>query len=710
MQDFRFFLRIVSLLTTGPLTSVRYWRYTARMDGAGSIAFEVSATDEQAQYLQNRSEVHAFALLGGEWTEVGAGIVDKITRVTNQDGSVSLQCSGLDLVGEFNTRGVRDLEIGEPSGTTLADALSILNAFAPSDWSLNANSIPPTDFVYTKFDGESMLGALIYIAQKTGTHFYRTSLRQLVFDTDFEDSGITVVKARGNLNDSAVAATVLDRTIDTHELQTKMYGWGSGEDRQSSLSMIASDRTPPAGYTFNAAENWIQNDDAIAEHGIIDFPEVNFKEITTISNTNADYVAASNALFDSVLHALQERSTLDQQVKYDLALSNCQTLLRPLQTVRVLYYDPDQDININDNLYILEATLEWNSSDLHTTGLVVSTHDHWPKGANDNAASRAIQGKVFAGHKQISVNEWQSHKEMLIGDDQADHIGEFPFIFSLAVVQVMQVYFRFKVEQILAAVYTYELADNHTENNSAENTGDTAAGTTESGGGATSGTRSIATVDQQQNVNATTLTIASGAATVTPDSTTGNESAAGDPHTHDFDHGHTITADFTSGANNHYHTGVAHGHTISPNPHDHTTPAHTHTITDVHSHVSPVHEHGLPVLNETAGLVRFPALSTYALSDLEFSVNGGISTPGWDPDVDGWASLDLATDASDGYWQIDITEEVTHPTIPFRPAQASGNNVIEIRCKSGVADNGKSALVSVVLYVRTTIQGIALSV
>lgn len=245
MQDFRFYLRIVSLLTTGPLTSVRHWRYTARMDGAGSIDFEVSAADEQAQYLQNRSEVHAFALLGGVWTEVGAGIVDKITKVTNQDGSVTLRCSGLDLIGELNQKGVRDLEIGEPNGTTLAAALSILNSFAPSGWSLNANGLPPTDFVYTKFDGESMLGALIYMAQKTETHFYRISLRQLEFVTDFDDSGITIVRARGNLNDSAVAATVLDRTIDTHDLQTRMYGWGSGEDRQSSLSMIASDRTPP---------------------------------------------------------------------------------------------------------------------------------------------------------------------------------------------------------------------------------------------------------------------------------------------------------------------------------------------------------------------------------------------------------------------------------------------------------------------------------
>lgn len=716
MQAFRFFLDIVSLVPSGPLTSVRYWRYIARMDGAGSIAFEVSATDPQAEYLTNLSEVHAFALLRDGWTEVGAGIVNNIKRVINQDGTVTLQCSGLDLIGELNTKGVRDLEIGEgdEDGTTLANALSILNAFAPSGWALNANSVPATDFVYTKFDGESMLGALIYIAEKTKMHFYRIPARQLEFTNTFEDSEVTIVKASGDLNENVCTATVLDRTIDTHDLQTRLYGWGSGEDRLSSLTTIATTRVAPAGYTHNASENYIQNDAAVALYGIRDFPERQYKDITLISNTNADYVAASNLLFDSMLADLQRVSTLDQQVKYDLALANCPVLLRPLQTVRVLYHDPVQGIEINDDLYILESTLEWNSNDLATTGLVVSTHSYWPKGANDNAAERAIQGKVFAGHKQISVNEWQSHKEMVIGDNQTDHVGEFPFIFSGAVVQVLQVYFRFKVGQILAYFKSYTL-DATTLQNDAANTGDTtltpgqttatvnntALTVTTTGGTViedTLLTTDAASPDHETGTNTGNIgemTSADLSTNPTPHSHTVTE------HTHEFAHnhginfhGHNVTTEHGHTITDHTHTGSLHGHTLAPNPHNHTSPQHTHPLTDV--------------LNETKGLELAPALSTYALSDLEFSVNGGISNPAWDPDSDGWASLDIATDASDGYWQIDITDEVTHPTIPFRPAQASGNNVIEIRRKTA-AGTGKSALVQCVLYCRTTIQGVTLS-
>lgn len=451
-------------------------------------------------------------------------------------------------------------------------------------------------------------------------------------------------------------------------------------------------------------------------------------------------MAASNALFDSVLHALQERSILDQQVKYDLALSNCQTLLRPLQTVRVLYYDPEQSIDINDDLYILEATLEWNSNDLHTTGLVVSTHDHWPKGANDNAAARAIQGKVFAGHKQISVNEWESHKEMLIGNDDTDTpiISEFPFIFSLAVVQVMQVYFRFKVEQILAAVYTYALADDETEQNISENVGPanitdtdnslptstdvvdpttTVSGTNDTSQPSNGNTSDYTggTDDEQQGggpiatqVNPTgeifaTDTPANDATgSPQPDAISDTESAAGDPHTHNIEHTHFHVHDHAAELPQHIHDvphthAVDHAHAMA---HVHDM-EHTHEMDHVHNvehdHPSPVHVHGLPDLTETVGLVRFPALTTYALSDLEYAVNGGA-----------WVGLEVATDASDGYWQIDITTDVRHPTIPFRPAQASGNNVIEIRRKTA-AGTGKSALVSVVLYCRTTIQGITLS-
>lgn len=713
MSGFEFYVdlfdqTIPSKLGSGPLPSVTRWTYTARLDRAGSVALEMSATDPQASHIRNRTQARGYALLNGVWTNVGYGLLDKVETIPGQDGRATVRISGLDIIGRLNYRNMRNMEFGAGSGTTLAAALSdIIDEFVPG-FTFLVDGTVPNDYFYAKFDGESILSALVYLAEKTETHFYLSGVTDnaiVTFTADFTDSGIRAVRAGGDLATNACAITSLTKTVDTSEFLNRMYVRGAGEDWDSALTLAATDRVAPAGYTLNASESYIQNDVAIAEEDeIVDHPEVHFPEISPIANTDADYVAAANMLFDVALRELTRRSTKLHQETYTLAVANCNALLRPMQTIRLVYKDAEQGIDIDDDLYILEATLEMDANGARTTGLVVSTEDHWPRGANDNGARRAVQSKVFQTHPQSSLNEWESYKTMLVGNDgSTDFVGEFPFLIGPGTILLKQVLFRFKVEQVLAALYTYALAAGDTDQNAAANTGSTSV-----------------TIDNETvNVQTTSLTVSASGSTdigttilpeepASPDAFTDTnfndlgeatqgmiDDGGGDhhhdvtQHVHDFTHTHEIGG--------HDHAVITeHGHSVDPNPHDHVVDAHSHTNTG-HVHSSPQHIHGLPDLNGTFGLVQAPALSTYAMSDLEYAINGG-----------SWVSLDTATDVSGGYFQVDITTECTHPTIPQRPAQSSGNNLVEIRRKSAAA-TGKSAQIQGIVYVRSVIQAVTVS-
>jgi len=138
MADFDFYVDVESSLGaklgSGPLQSVSRWRYVARMDRAGTINFDVAATDPQAAHVANRNVVRAYALLNGTWQEVGAGVIDTIETVPGTDGRISYSVSGLDLMRELSYRSVHDLEIGEDFilGTLHSAALTEISAYAPA--------------------------------------------------------------------------------------------------------------------------------------------------------------------------------------------------------------------------------------------------------------------------------------------------------------------------------------------------------------------------------------------------------------------------------------------------------------------------------------------------------------------------------------------------------------------------------------------------
>lgn len=653
MADLEFYVDIENATTglklgSGPLASVERWQYTARFDRAGTVGFVFSANDPQADIVQNRRVARAYALLNGAWTEVGAGRIDNIDTALDAQGRVSLNASGLDLLVELGDRNVGSLEIGAGSGEVHAAALTAIGALAPAGWTFIPEASPDNDFVYARYGGESVLGALIHLAERTQTHFYRSANRTVVFTSSFADSGIRAIQATGNLAAETCAITNLKRTVDTHDLLTRISPYGSGQGN-ARLTLAATSRSAPVGYTLSAASNYIENTSATSTYGLVNHPEVEFKEITPISNTDADLQAAANMLFDAALEELRRRSSLASQETYNISIAGCSELLRPLQTIRVIYRDTDQGIDIDEDLYILEATWEVDASGARTSKLIVSTDDRWPANDASAAADRAVEGRVFQAHPQLNANSWWENATLYVGDNQTDHIGEFPFVLGNETVTVNQVLFRYKVSSIMS--FTSTVAGSSTS---------------------------------------------SGASSA-------SSSAGGSAHDHDIpDHAHriivsngtaarAITGGVAGGNILLSYGGVSAGDleilTIPDTPDvatSQTENSHTHNIDHTHTFT--------PTITTTYGIYKESGANTYTLANLEYRINGG-----------SWVSLDTGVLTSASYYELDITASVCSATT-FRPNQE--NNLIEIRRKTA-AGTGKTAMIYAKLGVRTTIQAVA---
>jgi len=526
-------------LGSGPITSASGWRYTARMDRAGEFRFAMPATDPQAALAVKKRVVRAWALVGGVWTEVGAGVIDQIVRRPQADGSALLDVSGADLLRELHGRSVRDLKLylgGNP--VSHATALAAVAGYAPAGWTFTPDANPPVADLYGRFNGESVLAAIIKIAEKSRNHFYRGTGRDVAFASAFAPSDLRAIAAGpGDLAAETCAIVRLQETVESYNQITRIYPRGSGNG-DVQLTLKATTRSTPAGYTLNKANNYIEHDAAVAQYGVLE-EFVEWREIGPVENTTADIIAASNQLFDEALGELARRSLGVDNLYYDLSLAGCSVLLRPMQTIRVVYRDVVAGVDIDRDLNILEATWQVDAGGVQTTALTVTTADRWPQGESGAVADALTQGRIYQALPQLSANEYVTNYTKHLDDDND---AVFRFRFSRAVSALRWAFFEFQILPFESTV---------------------------------------------KSVSGETVTSSSGGGTV------GSSAASGD-HTHTVTvpaHSHSVTVP----AHSHSVTIPAHSHSV-------TIPAHSHSVTIAsHTHTVniPSHGHGINIHNGT---------------------------------------------------------------------------------------------------------------
>jgi hypothetical protein len=269
-----------------------------------------------------------------------------------------------------------------PTGTGLADIM----AYAPPGWSVSGGYATTKSTAYMQFANESVLEALVALAEHTGEHFRLGVGKRIEWLRDDPevapvDSGVYALAAPAT---AANACTILElsESKDSYELATRVYPYG-GRQGNGRVSLARCTETPPAGYTLSTTDNYIKADVAENTYGRIDttreWPDVGQQD-------EGDYhaVLAANALYAVALEWLKRHSQV--QRAYTLRVAHLERQVRPGETVRVTYQrarDGERYVDIDGALVVLGVTLEESGDGIRTAALELATTDTWPLSGTD---------------------------------------------------------------------------------------------------------------------------------------------------------------------------------------------------------------------------------------------------------------------------------------------------------------------------------------
>jgi len=359
---------------SGPLSNVISWSNVCKLSRSGNFRFEMPMTQPDAGLIVERRVARCRAITAAGPIQIGAGIIDNIGYVPSSDGNIKMIVSGSDLMRELN---FRNTFTNSADNVTHAASLAQLEALAPSGWSFNADDQPPINSIYHQYDGETVLNGSIKMAELSGTQFYLVGDRTLQYSSNWMDSGLRAIEipTQPDISDPNVFyIRDISYADDSYNLISRIYPYGD----RGSVTLADCTRTPPAGFTLDAANNYIVNTAIESSYGRVERVEA-YPEVKRIGAAPADDIAASNALYDLALAELQ-RSNL---VRRDFALSLIAgpRLIRPMEQIRCVFrrLAHGQLIeNIDSVLSVIETETKVDQYGLRTTRLLVGTIGHPP--------------------------------------------------------------------------------------------------------------------------------------------------------------------------------------------------------------------------------------------------------------------------------------------------------------------------------------------
>lgn len=705
------------VLGDGPITNATSWSSTARMDRGGVFAFSLLASDPKADLVATGNVARCYALIGGAWQEIGAGVIDHIERSVQADGSVEVAASGGDLVASLANRSMQNWAYGV-GGTvpTLADVLADITTdkfgYDAPDWTFVPDPAPPTDGFYGRFSFETTLAALRMIAERSQTHFYYSGRNEITFASTFPASGVRAIRPLGDLGASTCAITDLRQIEDSFDVCSILYAFGGGNG-DARLTLLPSTRVAPYPYYKTST--------ALA-YGVVSYLRylggahptygtreiaVQWKDIYPLSSTDADVEAAANALFDQALHYMEQHT--EPQQFYSLSVAGCSQVLRPMQSIRVAFRDVAAGLEIDEDLYILETTVECGADGPQTVGLLVSTVDRYPDTDASAVATRLASGTIYQAHPQVDHNGYVISYTKSLDDAET---AVFRFRFDEEVLRLIRCTFDFQLLPLESTVKSVAGSELTTPAGGGSTTVSGGGSTTVSGGGGTTpsgGGTTTPTGEGGTSVSVAASTSDSGSGHTheinLANSTSGTAvyfAGTGSPPTGDFRTSGGGKVNTSSTGSGHTHSIPGHSHTIPS--HQHTVPNHTHSTpnhqhdTPNHSHATPNHQHTFtPTITATYGIFRDSAGNTFGLTDLEYSVDGS-TWYGFSVGVNGFTTL------GDGWYRVDLTA-LLQDSVTYRPL--ASNNALHVRRKSTGAI--KQATIDAQMNIRTQIQSLALS-
>lgn len=255
----------------------------------------------------------------------------------------------------------------------VSDGLQRIMALAPSGWSLDPAGVFTTaSSVYMGFQGESVLAALVALAEQKGEHFICSPSGRRVWwiGTGKNDSGLRAAQVTEPTADTLMLVN-LTRLSDSYDLYTRIYpaGGGVGSGR---VTMAQTTLSAP-GFVIGPDGEYLEATAAVAAFGRID-RRVDYPDIAPVNGSKAQTIHAANALFERAYQDLARKSQLQQVYRLEVVPSSY--LVWPGQTIQVDYHewaDGYHAVNISAALYVLEVEQRISTAGILTVGLTVAT-------------------------------------------------------------------------------------------------------------------------------------------------------------------------------------------------------------------------------------------------------------------------------------------------------------------------------------------------
>lgn len=667
---------------TGRIDNVLYWRHTKRLDRAGEIEFALPAADKKADLLANKVRVTCYAIVEGDVTEIGAGVVEELRTEWRASAGATLVVSGGDLLRELavhrtmhsDTGGIIALENFFDAPDYLIDLAT--TTYFPAAWTLGGELTTDTA-VYLRTWHDSILNGLTTVAQVTGEHFRLGSGRTLTWlgpSSNFANSGILATTHADPVaiesNPDACLITNITQVSDSWDQWNRLYIYGAGEgedrldlaaaenwptgltDATGLTSTITWSVSPPnIGVSYdgdsefwytNRAKSYLENYTRLTADGYL-MKAIQFKNIAPLSNTDADLADAADQLLRAGYHYLRTHTTPQQF--YRLTVTALKTMVPVGETLRVMargVYEDDGGrrlwLDLDESLIVLEVEHQIDASGVRTLGLTVATIDRWPETDESAIIGPLMEASAALSLPQLSANLDTVTFEQPVDDDYTAIVH---FWLPASVTTVNQVTLRFRVDPLRSTVKTV------------------------AGSASSSVEFTLDPHTHDVPAHQHTILLTSGVSPTYPVGFGGAGTAGG------------LIFNSGAGGNISYPTDGGTGATTSASGGGGTVD----TTVDLSS-----------AITTTYGIFEESGANTYAYSDLEFSVNGSAAT-----------GTVTAISGASGWYELDLTADLVDAK--RRPNQAANYLTIAIKAASKV---DKTVRVTGEIERRTSVQSLAL--
>lgn len=407
-------------LGDGPITTAISASVTRALDGAGSISIQFPEADARVHDLiapKRRAHLLVDHEDGTPIREVGRLIIEK-SKLKQGKSGFTRSIDGPDNLGELKFTNVRRGRVF--NGATVQAVVDALLGLT-SGWSRGGAA---ANLVSARFDGASILKALVALVEQQGIHFRQNPLYSVEIGSFGQSNGLTVVNretAPPELyhNDAILLIDSLTLDEDSEDIVNWLEPIGAGEgDAAITLEKAMATRTTALGYPYAIQTEtgpdgrtlyFLKDQASINSYGQVELVG-DFNQIVPVGTAEADQVAIAEALYDAAAAHLARYK--DPYVSYGLTVRKTRENLLPGDKIRLQdkfrVVDDNGNIvdiiDVNADFWILEVMENFGVSG-NPVQLKIASVDRVARGEADIVVG-AIESINIAN---LSVRGYFSH-------------------------------------------------------------------------------------------------------------------------------------------------------------------------------------------------------------------------------------------------------------------------------------------------------------